>query len=95
MIEASVERARPEGRWQLQRDLSRTRLLIGALVVAAGRRRQGAGTALIEAAEEWGRRKGAVVAATDTNVHSTLSLPFYEDRMGYERQAVILRKRLS
>jgi GNAT superfamily N-acetyltransferase len=95
MIEATVERARPDGRWQLQRDLSRVRLLINALAVTDDHRRQGVGTILMEAAEEWGRQRGAVVAATDTNLHSPLSVPFYEDRMGYLRQAVILRKTLG
>jgi GNAT superfamily N-acetyltransferase len=94
MIEATVERPRADGRWQLQRDLSRTRLIIGALAVVADHRRQGAGSALMDAAEEWSRRKGAAVATTNTNVRSPLSLPFYTGRMGYERQAIILRKPL-
>ncbi len=46
----------------------------------------------MQAAEDWGRRKGAVVAVTDTNLCSPLSVPFYEHPMGYLRQAVILRK---
>lgn len=94
-IEAAIEHARPDSRWQLQRDLSRTRLLISALAVTDQHRRLGIGTALLEAAEEWGRQKGAIVAITDTNLHSPLSVPFYEDRMGYLRQAIILRKPLS
>jgi GNAT superfamily N-acetyltransferase len=94
MIEAAVHKPAPDARWQLQRDLSRTRLVINALAVISGHRRQGAGTALMKAAEEWGRRKGAVVAVTDTNLRSPLSVPFYEHRMGYLRQAVILRKPL-
>ncbi|GAB2813032.1 hypothetical protein GCM10027176_16840 [Actinoallomurus bryophytorum] len=47
------------------------------------------------AAEAWGREKGAVVSVTDTNLSSPLSIPFYEGRMGYRRQAVILRKMLQ
>jgi hypothetical protein len=49
----------------------------------------------MKAAEEWGRRNGAVVAVTDTNLSSLLSVPFYEDRMGYRRQALVLRKTLE
>jgi GNAT superfamily N-acetyltransferase len=68
---------------------------LSVVAVADDHRRQGVGTILMEAAEEWGRQRGAVVAATDTNLHSPLSVPFYEDRMGYLRQAVILRKTLG
>ena len=49
----------------------------------------------MEAAEERGRAQGATVALTDTNIRSDLSLPFYENRMGYERRAAILRKTLQ
>lgn len=95
MIEASVLRPAPDANRQLQRDLSRTRLVVNLLAVAEGYRRRGVGTALMEAAEEWGRAKGAVVAVTDTNLSSPLSVPFYEKRMGYSRQAVLLRKALE
>jgi GNAT superfamily N-acetyltransferase len=95
LIEAAVVQAVPDARRQLQRDLSRTRLVVHALAVAEDYRRRGAGTALMKAAEEWGRRNGAVVAVTDTNLSSPLSVPFYEDRMGYRRQALVLRKTLE
>lgn len=95
MIEAAVQRPSPEARRQIQRDQSRIRLLITALAVAEDHRRRGTGTLLMNAAEAWGRSKGATVALTDTNLHSDLSMPFYEHRMGYLRQAVILRKPLG
>lgn len=95
MVEASVVRPAPDAHRQLQRDLSRTRLMVNALTVAEGYRRRGVGTALMEAAERWGRAKGAVVAVTDTNLRSPLSIPFYEKRMGYGRQAVLFRKALG
>jgi GNAT superfamily N-acetyltransferase len=94
MIEAVIQRPHPDGRRQLQRDQSTTRLLINALAVVAEYRRQGVGTLLMSAAEDWGRGEGATVALTDTNLRSELSVPFYEDRMGYQRKAVILRKPL-
>jgi GNAT superfamily N-acetyltransferase len=95
MIGACVQRPRPDGRWQLQRDQSRTRLLINALAVAEDYRRQGVGTLVMNAAEDWARSNGATVALTDTNLHSDLSVPFYEQRMGYLCQAAILRKPLE
>ena len=71
MIEAAVHRLRPDARWQLQRDLSRTRLVISALAVTTGHRRRGAGTALLQAAEDWGRRKGCYASlAMNTRHHS-------------------------
>ncbi len=91
-IEAAIARPAPEARWQLQRDQGRIRLVINVLAVAEHSRREGVGTRLMEAAEAWGRGRGATVALTDTNLSSPLSVPFYEDRMGYSRQAVILRK---
>jgi len=66
-----------------------------ALMVAESYRRAGAGTALMAAVERWGREHGAVLVALDTNLRSKLSVPFYEDRLGYVRHAVIFRKYLS
>jgi GNAT superfamily N-acetyltransferase len=94
-IDATVEPPSADARWQVQRDLGVARLVIGALAVEETQRRAGVGTALMEAAEERGRRQGAIVALTDTNIRSHLSLPFYENRMGYERRAAILRKTLQ
>jgi hypothetical protein len=48
----------------------------------------------MEAIEEAGRSHGARVVILDTNLRSYLSVPFYEDRLGYRRQAVIFRKQL-
>jgi GNAT superfamily N-acetyltransferase len=95
MIEAVIHQPDPDGRRQLQRDRSRTRLLINALAVAEDHRRRGVGTLLMDAVEDWARGRGATVALTDTNLHGDLSVPFYEQRMGYLRQAVILRKHLA
>lgn len=95
IVEASVVPPSPGARRQLQRDLGRTRLVVNLLAVTEGYRRRGVGTALMEAAEEWGRSKGAHVVVTDTNLSSPLSVPFYENRMGFTRQAVILRKPLD
>lgn len=79
---------------QIQRDLASARLVIEALAVVEGERRADVGTELMKAIEDLGRARGAVVATLDTNVRSYLSVPFYEERMGYQRQAVIFRKYL-
>jgi GNAT superfamily N-acetyltransferase len=94
-IDAAIKPPSPDARWQIQRDLGAPRLVIGALAVEEASRRAGVGTALMEAAEERGRAQGAVVALTDTSLRSYLSLPFYENRMGYERRGAILRKSLQ
>lgn len=80
---------------QIQRDLASARLVIDALAVVEEARRAGVGAELMKAIEEIGRARGAVVATLDTNLRSYLSVPFYEQRMGYQRQAVVFRKYLS
>jgi len=46
-------------------------------------------------AEAWGRDRGAHVARLGTYAHSPVSVPFYENRMGYERRAIIFQKNLG
>lgn len=71
------------------------RLLIDYLATAAASRRAGIGTRLVQAAESWGRKVGATVAETTAFRGSALSIPFWEDRMGYEEQPMSLEKRLD
>ena len=68
---------------------------VGALAVAERYRRIGIGTALMEEVERWGRERGAALVSLDTNLRSPLSVPFYEQRMGYLRHAVIFQKSLE
>ena len=72
-----------------------TRLRIDYLATAAERRRAGIGTRLVEAAESWGRGVGATIAETTAFRGSALSIPFWEDRMGYEELPMSLEKRLD
>jgi GNAT superfamily N-acetyltransferase len=53
------------------------------------------GTRLVEAAEEWGRRRGATIAFLDTWVDSPSSVPFWEEGMVYARRSIIFTKRLA
>jgi GNAT superfamily N-acetyltransferase len=79
---------------EIASDLGETRLSIEYLATAEAHRRRGVGTRLVEAAEAWGRARGATVAETSTYPHSPLSVPFWGQRMAYEESSVSLRKRL-
>ena len=84
----------PFARFQLQPDLAHRRVAIHALAVAQDYRRSGVGTSLMTAAENWARDRGARSLVLDTNIRSPVSVPFYEDRMGYTRHGIIFRKEL-
>jgi ribosomal protein S18 acetylase RimI-like enzyme len=94
-LEASLQRPDETARWQGQRDLSEIRLFINFVGTADAYKRQGVATKLVQAAEEWGRERGAAVALCDTYIESPLSVPFWERRMGYQGRAIIFRKRLD
>ena len=83
-----------DARWQLQRELAATRLIIDAVVVAEEHRGGGAGVDLVLAAERWGRGRGATVAVAEGNWASGVVPRFYEARLGYRRRSVSLRKAL-
>ncbi len=94
-LEARLQPPDETARWQAQRDVSETRLFINSVGTADAYKRQGVATGLVQAAERWGREQGAVVAFCDTFIESPLSVPFWERRMGYDRRAIIFRKRLD
>jgi len=75
-------------------DVGGPRLHIDYLATAAARRRQGVGTSLVEAAEAWGRHAGAATAETTACDGSPLSVPFWEERMGYNDGSTNHRKPL-
>lgn len=93
-LEASVQPPMETARWQSQRDLGDPRLLISYVGTADAYKRMGVATRLVEAAEDWARSKGAVASICDTYIDSPLSVPFWEERMGYSRRAIIFRKAL-
>jgi GNAT superfamily N-acetyltransferase len=84
-----------DGERQIDRDIMWPRLRIDYVVTSPARRRRGVATRLVDAAEAWGRAKGAVVAEASTYRRSPSSFPFWTRRMGYDERSVILRKRLS
>ena len=85
----------PEGAgYAYPRDVMATRLEIEYLATASAHRRTGAGLALVEAAEAWGREQGATVAEASTYHRSPLSIPFWTERAGYAPRSINLRKEL-
>lgn len=80
---------------QLLRFLGETRVFVSALGVEEAYQRRGVATRLMEAVEQWGRQRGAVLVSLDTWVHSRQSVPFYERRMGYRRASIVFEKRLD
>jgi GNAT superfamily N-acetyltransferase len=80
---------------QMLSHLAETRLFIDALGTADAHKRRGVATALVEAAEEWGRGKGATVAILDTYVRSDVSMSFWENRARYTPHSMIFQKRLA
>jgi GNAT superfamily N-acetyltransferase len=80
---------------QFLRDVGVTRLEIAALVVQQAYWRHGIGRQLLVAAEEWGRAQGAVIVTLDTYHASPVSVPFYEQRMGYERTSLAFQKEIG
>ena len=84
----------PGARYQLQREFAETRLVVDMVVIEEAYRRRGIGERLMDALEAWGREQGAGVSLLDTYPESALSLPFFTERMGYDRRSVRLWKRL-
>jgi GNAT superfamily N-acetyltransferase len=82
-------------RYQSPAEMSEVRLFVQALSVLRDHWRRGVATALVEAAEAWGRERGATVALCDTWPDSPVSMPFWTSRMGYTTRSVRLRKRLE
>jgi ribosomal protein S18 acetylase RimI-like enzyme len=94
-VTASLHQPLDTAARQVQSDLSRRRLHIDSLSVVASHRRSGIGSALMRAAEQWGRSRGAEVVLLETETNNPLSIPFYEQRMGFSAQAVIFRKEID
>jgi GNAT superfamily N-acetyltransferase len=94
-LEASMQAPMETARWQSQRDLGDPRLFISYVGTADAYKRLGVATKLVEAAEDWGRANGAVASICDTFIESLLSVPFWEERMGYTGRSIIFRKPLD
>jgi GNAT superfamily N-acetyltransferase len=93
-VSAVLNSPQPDAQWELIRHLGQSRVFVEALVVAERYRRQGVGTALMTEMERWARQQGATSVSLRTSLRSPLSMPFYEERMGYMRDGAVFRKRL-
>lgn len=93
-IWAHILAPREDAQHQLLRELAETRLVVEALVVERPFWRQGIGTQLMRAVENWASAKGATLSTVDTYVHSHVSMPFYEHGIGYSQRRVTFQKRL-
>jgi GNAT superfamily N-acetyltransferase len=92
---AHVDEPSPTAARQILPDVGETRASVDALGTGDAFRRRGVATALVEAVEAWARARGATVISTDTYLASPVSIPFWEERMGYRRRSVVLTKRLD
>ncbi len=79
---------------QFVRDVGYPRLMIDAVVVEQTFWHHGIGTQLMNKAEEWGKSRGAKIVLLDTYISSPVSVRFYESSLGYQRRALLFRKKL-
>ena len=94
-LTAHLEQPAATAAHQLVRELGWIRLMVDALVVDQALWRQGTGTALLEAAESWGRGRDASMVRLDTYAHGPVAVPFYEQHMGYRRRSIYFAKGLG
>jgi GNAT superfamily N-acetyltransferase len=76
-------------------DAGRRRVHLDYLAVQARHRGRGIGGLLLQAVEDWARERGAELLLTDTNLRSNVGAVEFYEKHGFDRQAVILRKRLT
>ena len=91
-LDARVLRPSEGAAFAFARDLLAPRLRIEYLATAAAHRGSGVGTALVEAAEAWGRANGAAVCELTTYHGSPPAMSFWTGRAGYAQRSVNLRK---
>jgi GNAT superfamily N-acetyltransferase len=93
-VEARLEQPVYSAPRQLLRHLGELRVVVDALGVEERYRRRGVATRLMQAVEGWGREQGATLVSLETDIASSVSMPFYERRMAYQKRAVIFQKHL-
>lgn len=91
-VVAAVVPPHPTPRYQPQRDLRDTTVRIEALIVARRWWREGVGSRLAQAAEDWARNRGAVTITAQAHPAGPATA-FLQDR-GYETRAIVYGRRL-
>lgn len=76
-LEARLEEPLESACYQTNPELAERRLFVDALLTARSHWRRGVGSTLVEAAEAWGRERGATLAVMDTYADSPVSVPFW------------------
>lgn len=94
-VYARIEHPEPASAGHFVRSGGSPVLAVESLLVARHAWRTGTGRALLRAAEDWGRSLGAVTARLSTWAGSPVSVPFYEDGMGYRRRQIVYIKDLA
>ena len=64
------------------------------IAVVEARRSGGVGARLLEAAEAWGRERGATFASLEFLIANARAAEFYQRRMGYHAAAITAIKRI-
>lgn len=94
-IQAEIWRPADDADRQLMREVAEPILKVNSLMVLEDERGAGVGTALMKAAEAWGRERGATRAIVIASLRSPAVVGFYENRMRYDRKTVGFRKELQ
>lgn len=67
---------------------------VAEIAVSSRHQKQGIGSRLLSAAEDWGRRRGAQFASLEYHIANQRAADFYERSIGYSPAATIAIKRL-
>lgn len=85
----------PDAAYQYLAPYAETRAHVEALGTGDAFQRRGLATRLVEACERWARERGATRISATTYAASEVSIPFWEERMGYGRRGITFVKRLE
>jgi GNAT superfamily N-acetyltransferase len=92
---ATVSPPEDDARYQYLAPYAQARAHVEALGTGDAFLRRGLATRLVEACEQWARGRGAAQISATTYAASEVSVPFWEERMGYRRRGITFVKRLD
>ena len=87
-VEAQIWPPSEDAARHLMKEVAEPILKVDSIMVLEDERGAGVGTALMRAAESWGRERGATRAVVISYANGPSSVPFYEQRMRYERHTL-------